>query len=121
MSNFKLLYCAYNFHNSYYYDDYLKTIQYAFIYKLINVKGNHKLLLTGTCIFNIHIILEYQTLQHFCTGPAKKFWMTKIQRSCGQKNRRSKMSTVTTLITKEDNQDLYDEKRKLEVINETVY
>ena len=47
--------------------------------------------------------------------------MTKIQRSCGQKNRRSKMSTVTTIINKEDNQDLYDEKRKLEVINETVY
>ena len=30
------------------------------------------------------------------------------------------MSTVTTIINKEDNQDLYDGKRKLEVINETV-
>ena len=91
---------------------------YALIYKLINERGNSKLLLTGTCIFTY---LEYQTLQHFCTGPAKKFWMTKIQRSCGQKNRRSKMSTVTIIINKEDNQDLYNEKRKLEVINETVY
>ena len=31
------------------------------------------------------------------------------------------MSTVTTIINEEDNQDLYDEKRKLEVINETVF
>ena len=74
--------------------------------------------------YSIYTYLEYQTLNilnNICTGPAKKFWMTKIQRSCGQKNRRSKMSTVTTIINKEDNQDLYDEKRKLEVINETVY
>ena len=32
------------------------------------------------------------------------------------------MSRVTTITNKEDNpKDLYDEKRKLEVINETVY
>ena len=31
------------------------------------------------------------------------------------------MSTVTTLMNKEDNQDLYDEKTKLEVINKTIY
>ena len=75
-------------------------------------------------IFNIHIFGIPNTstfLTIICTGPAKKFWMTKIQRSCGQKNRRSNMSTVTTIINKEDNQDLYDEKRKLEVINEAVY
>ena len=58
---------------------------------------------------------------NICTGPAKKFWMTKIQRSCGQKNEISNRSTETTTINKEDNlKDLYDEKRKLEVINEPV-
>ena len=99
-------------------------IQYALIYKLINERGNSKLFLTGTCIFNTHIfgIPNTKKFNNICTGPAKKFWMTMIQRSCGHKNKRSNMSTETTMINKEDNlKDLYDEKRKLEVINETVY
>ena len=64
---------------------------------------------------------NFNKFNNICTGPAKKFWMTKIQRSCGQKNEKSNRSTETTTINKEDHlKDLYDEKRKLEVINEPV-